>query len=361
MKPPVLEGVLEIPLSGPAVRRRRASGREHDGAGRAVFFAGPENRLVEHAVAVALGPRRARSFPIVLHGGTGTGKTHLARGIVEAWKKSHPRRRAEYFTASDFVRALHDALDAQAIEEFRSRLRDAELLVIDDVQRLAEKHAAEDELVHTIDALDDRGGRLILACSAPPGDLRTLPAGLRSRLQAGLAVPLVRPGATTRLALLRQAARLRGVQLDDAAAGLLAEELEVPVPGLLGALNELQMLAQVDGGVIDRDRAKHYLAHRRRKCPKIPEIAAATARKLSVRVSDLRSASRRQAVVTARAVAMYLARRLTRENFQQIGQYFGGRDHTTVIHNCRKAERLLRTDPGLSEAVRQLQAHWETP
>jgi chromosomal replication initiator protein len=364
MKPQAADPILEIPLPGPVVvagngSDGRGAGGPPPGSARTPLFVGPENRLIEAVISSLFSADRGEYFPIVVHGRTGTGKTHLAWGVVHIWRACFPDRPAEYATSTDFGRQLIDALDAQAVEEFRVKWREADLAVIEDLQRIAGKPAIQEELIHTLDALQRAGGAALLSCSTAPAETAGLLPALRSRLEGGLTAALARPAAATRLAVLRHVAGLRGVHLHETAAARLAGGLRTSVPGLLAALTELEMLARMEGGRIDLDRVRHYLARRSKDRPRLPDIAAAAARKFAVRIGDLRSASRRQAVVVARAVAMYLARKLTDQSLQQIGAYFGGRDHTTVIHNCRKVERLLKIDAAMSDVVGKLRQQWE--
>jgi len=182
---------------------------------------------------------------------------------------------------------------------------------------------------------------------------------LQSRLTAGLTIPLAPPGAETRLAVLQQLAALRNADLPEPVAQALAEGLTGTVSELVGALLHLMMKARLgdDQQPIDMPSAKQYLSMRSRKQrqPSLHEIALATARHFSLRLSDLRSPVRQRALVTARGVAVYLARHLTGESLQEIGRYFGGRDHTTVIHSCRRTEELFETDPAIREAINALQ------
>jgi chromosomal replication initiator protein len=293
--------------------------------------------------------------PIVFHGPPGMGKTHLAMGLAAAWKSRSRQSQAVYVPAIDFARELADAIEEQAVGDFRTRYRQASLLAIDDVDLLCTKEGAQRELVYTIDALLESGGRVVLTSSTPPEDLTGLVPNLLGRLLSGLSVGLALPGVETRFAILSRLARSRQVAVGEAVLRLLADKLSAPVPALLGALHELELAARVDGGAITLERARQYLAQRTSSSrPTLGEIAVATARHLSLRLADLRGPSRRRAVVAARGVAMYLARTLTASSLKQIGTYFHGRDHTTVSHGCRKTERLLESDPAIRDAVRLL-------
>ncbi len=355
-----MDGVIDIPIPAPKIPVGDGNrGPESPSLGLEEFVAGEENRSVEVLIRATLDDKSASYNPIVLFGPSGTGKSHLARGLITPWKATHRRTRVITTTAADFARELADAIETQAIDDFRRRYRRVNLLVLEDVAELADKPAAQEELAQTLDALVSEQRQVVATARVAPGQLAELSVRLRSRLEAGLAVPLVRPGSQTRRVVLRRLAQRRDIELIDAAAGVLAEGLNVTVPELCGALLQLEMPARLAGGVIDADAARRYLCDRRAlRQPSLREIASATAKSFSLKLSDLRSPSRRRAVVLARGVAMYLARRLTDNNYQQIGRYFSGRDHTTVMYGCRRTESLLKTDAAMREAVERLQQKW---
>jgi chromosomal replication initiator protein len=264
-----------------------------------------------------------------------------------------------YTTALDFARELNDAIETQAVEDFRDRYRRTSLFIVDDVGHLAEKLTAQRELVSMLDALEEDGTRAVLTAAAAPGQLPGLIPPLVSRLVGGLTVPLMRPAPGTRLEIVRRLAALRAIELEDSLIKVIADGLEGTVPELFGALVQLELSTQFEETAIDAEKIRQYLAQRNGATPpSLHEITLATARHFSLRVTDLRSASRRRAVVTARGVAMYLARTLTGMSLQQIGRYFGGRDHTTVSYGCSTTEKLLETEPSIREAVQQLQQRW---
>jgi len=355
----VQDAVVEIPLTGqPLACDTLSAGTQMTSLPVAVdgFIAGPENALVAVAVQSLLDPAAEAFSPVVFFGPPGLGKSHLALGLVTAWKAQFPRQPALLTTAVDFARHLAEAIETKTDDDFAEPYRQASLLVIEDVEHLATKPAAQQELIHLLDSLGATSARVVLtACTAPTQLPGLLPA-LQSRLLAGLTVPLAPPGRSARLAIVKQLARQRAVDLPPAIIGLLADELTGSVPELLGALMHLEMTAQVELSSIDASLVRRCLAQRRTTGqPTVRDIALLTARHFSLRLGDLRSATRRRTVVTARAVAMYLARTCTSSSLEEIGRFFGGRDHTTVAHGCRKTEELIAIEPSIREAVQQLQ------
>ena len=348
-------GVVTIPLPGPPLVGDPSSQDGHRGPTTLEFFAGPENCLIEPAVSGVLGRQPTPYNPLVLYGPSGTGKSHLARGLAATWKLNFPQSRVVYATATDFSREMTDAFEAQAVEDFRARYRGVNLAVFEDVGELAAKPAAQEELIRTLDAVIQRDGQVVVTASAAPREIGGFTPALQSRLSAGLCVPLALPGPDTRLAILQRWSSLREVEMADSILKLLAEGLAGTVPELLGAMLQLEVPAREEGRTIDACHVRVLLSHRDSTMrPKLRDIAASTARCFTLRLSDLRGKSRRRPVVAARGVAIYLCRQLTRESLSRIGEYFGGRDHTTVLHACRKTEELLETDPAIRQALDQL-------
>jgi chromosomal replication initiator protein len=355
----MVEGVIDIPLPGLATGGKMAleKGPAADDTS-SHFLAGPENRLVEVLVQSVLEEEPNGYNPIVLYGPSGTGKSHLALGVAAVWKARN-RRRVECVAAVDFARELADAIEMQALEEFRSKYRQASLLVFEDIGRLihraSEKLSAQEEFIHTLDELIDRGCWVIVTSAKAPGEMTGVLPALQSRLMAGLTVPLAPPEANTRLAIINRLAESRKIDLREPIAQTLAEGLSGTVPELMGALTQLEVPARRDGGHISLKNVRLLLArHGSERKSSIHAIALAAARHFGLKLSELRSPSRQRAVVLARDVAVYLARNIVKCSFEQIGQYFGGRDHTTVMHSWHKMDKLIKTEPAMRHEMKEL-------
>ncbi|MCR4411077.1 MAG: DnaA/Hda family protein [Thermoguttaceae bacterium] len=348
--------VVSIPIPGSALNIDAGRVAKNDSLlPLREFLIGPENRLVLVAIDAVLEGAVPQFQPIVLHGPAGCGKSHLAHGLVSIWRSRFRDRSAVYVTGADFARELADALETRTIDDFHARFRGAGFLAIDDLHLLAGKPAAQRELIPAIDAVADGGGRVVVTSLWAPERLTGIAPDLQSRLVGGLAVPLALPTAETRRAIVRRLAATRQLDLGDDVTELLADHLDAPVPLLAGAILQLEAEARLAGRAIGVEAVQQLLAARSALAvPSLREIAMAAAQHFAVRLSDLRSPSRRRAVVTARDVAMYLARALTNKSLREIGSYFAGRDHTTVSHGCHKTQKLLESDPAIRTAVEQL-------
>lgn len=322
--------------------------------------------------------------PLVLHGLPGVGKSTIARGVVariaEQLSRSANvdprgqdlRGQIVQLCGAEFARQYAAAVTARRVPVWRESIRQAALLVIEDLAPLAEKIAAQSELIHTIDAIANAGGKILVTSRQPVASIPKLVPGLLSRLAGGLCLAVPMPGPATRAALLLDFAAARRVRLQPGAARLLAEKHTLTAPELSGALNDLvaslkdakaprrtSRAAGNFGQVVEIDVAavRAYLKTRQqRNRVTLSDVARKAARYYGLKVADLRGASRRQSVVAARNLAMHVARQLTGESLSSVGEYFGGRDHTTVMHGCQRAQELTASDPLVRQAVLQVQA-----
>lgn len=356
----MVESLIELPLPGRTFARR--AGLPDDDVTLPSFVAGPENRLVAatlHRLLDVDGSADESSTRIslfMLHGPSGTGKTHLARGLVQHLKRSRPPRNAEYLTASDFRRQLIDAIDTHATSDFRARIRTCELLALDDLDHLpGEPHLLE-ELRNSLDALEARGSLVIATASRAAPNLPNLTPDLRSRLAAGLTLQLAPPGSAARRRLIEQAASAMGRTLSTEATDGLAEKISGTATELFGAILEL---CAADSGCNSRSaisdkNAAEFLVNRASRCPALREIIAVVAKYYRVPQKVLKSDSRKKSAVYARATAVFLARELAGASYENIGKALGGRDHTTIMHNFRKIQRELAHDVASRQAIEEL-------
>jgi chromosomal replication initiator protein len=362
----VTNGVLTIPLSGTALDRHSPDGASSRHLSRLDgFVAGDENALAHAAFSALLKDRpgtsdfaapvdgEARPFsPLLLYGPHGCGKTHLACGLADWWRERFPQTGVECLTAAEFARQYAAALDEGRLDAWREEIRRADLFVLEELGQLTGKQPAQAELVHTLDALLDREGLIVVTARTLPIHWTTLLPALRSRLSAALSIPLALPERATRRAILAQLAEARRLPLSGRALDGLADGVTGGVPLLASAMLELEISARLDGEGIDPARVKKLVAERdTAAAPSLRDIARLTAKVFGLKLSDLKGPHRQRSLVSGRCVAMFLARELTSCSLGEIGEFFGGRDHTTVLHGCRRTEQLLKRDTALRQAI----------
>jgi chromosomal replication initiator protein len=364
----VADHVIEIPLPGRTFCGSTAvSPLAAAPLAVPAFVAGPENFVLAGAIDRWLPPSESAvdtqptdefaALPAVLaiHGPSGTGKTHLVRGLVRDWQDRYGAESAEYFTATDFRHALLEAIKQKTVAEFRRRVRGRQLLAIDDLDRLPSDDYLQQELRYTIDACSENGGRLLVASSRAIGSLRNLAADVRSRLAAGLVLPAAAPDVAARKWLIRHASALVGRPLTEIAADRLAVAITGTANDVFGALLEL-CSEPTQRATADVASVERYLARRQARRPSMRVIVQRVSRYYRMPQQVLKSSSRRQSVVFARAVAVYLARDLAGLSYEQIGRALGGRDHSTVMHSYRKIARQLACDVATREAIDELRS-----
>ena len=362
----MISGVFSIPLNASsAIADGSAAPPLANHSERLRFIAGPENSLVR-IVAESLSGDSSRYRPIVIYGGTGVGKSALLHALVSLRGNSNDAIATLLVTTgADFARAYANAVDTDAVEDLRARYDRCSVVIIDDLHRLSAKPAAQQFLLHMLDRLDGRDGLLVATLRNAPHDTRGLLPGLVSRLSAGLLVPLVAPQAGARRAIVEQIAAERNIELPQALVDRLANPPAAlrtaftTAPQLRAALLQLVSRANILKRTLDADLFDEFAAeHAPETKALMRQITAAVAKHFQIPVADLRGKSRKQALVHARGVAMHLCRQLTAASFATIGRSFGRRDHTTVMHSCRRIETLIETDAASAHMVAELMAQF---
>ncbi len=355
-------GFFSIPLQAAAlgVRARRDSAKGR-GPRMHQFIGDDQNHLIPVAADAAL-QTVPRFIPILFHGPTGTGKTFLARGLVHLWNARHAQSTAVITSGADFAREYSRANVTDSLADFRKRFRSPAMLMIDDLDRMQDKVSAQDELTHTLDELTQNRSQVLITMKAAPLATAGLSPGLVSRLSSGLSVPVTTPGHEGRKAILAELLKLHRVRLTDPAMELLTgSSLLAPVESAtsFSDLNHLvtSLAAQMGDNrtEFDVDDVRSWLADRQstRAIP-MNLITRRVSKYFQLQVADLKGPSRQQRVVRARGVAMFLARQWTGKSLEQVGRHYGRRDHTTVLHACRKTKELMATDPAIRQAIDDL-------
>jgi chromosomal replication initiator protein len=305
------------------------------------FVIGPSNRLA-HAAALSVAEMPSQAYnPLFIYGPPGLGKTHLLHSVGNYVNAFGGGLVVRYATAEEFTNGFLAALRSRSLEDFKSRFRGADVLLVDDVQFLERKARSEEELFHTFNALYDAGSQLVITCDRLPSDLGELEDRLRERFAAGLVTDIERPDLATRLAIVRKRAAHGGIALSMAASQLLAERITTNVRALEGALIRLVAYGSLTGRDLDGDLTTDVLDRlgvvaEAQRAPSVREIQDAACSYFGLARTELLSRSRTARVVWARHAAMYLAKELTDHSLPKIASEFGGRDHTTVINACRR-------------------------
>ncbi|MDT8449884.1 MAG: chromosomal replication initiator protein DnaA [Wenzhouxiangellaceae bacterium] len=316
------------------------------------FVLGKSNELgFAAAQQVTQNPGNAYN-PLLLYGGTGLGKTHLLHAVGHELARQNRDFKIVYLHSEKFVSEMIQALRHASIDAFKARYRTADTLLIDDIQFFAGKDRSQEEFFHTFNALLESRQQIILTCDRYPKEVEGIEARLRSRFGWGLSVPIEPPDFETRVAILMKKAVEAGLNLDENVAMLIARRMRSNVRDLEGALNSLIANARFSGRRIDEEYTREILrdvlaVHDRQVT--VENIQKIVARYYQLRVTDLLSKRRTRNIARPRQMAMYLAKTLTQHSLPEIGEAFGGRDHTTVLHACRKIQSLCETDARLRE------------
>ncbi len=323
------------------------------------FVIGDGNRLA-HAAALAVAELPGQTYtPLFLHAPPGLGKTHLLHAIGSYVLAFSPGARVRYATAETFTNHFVSALHARALEPFKHAYRNVDVLLVDDIQFLASKAKTEEEFFHTFNALHESGRQLVLTCDRLPRALVGLEQRLRERFEAGLVVDIQPPDHATRVAILRKRAVLDDVALDDPSVlELIAERVTDNIRSLEGALIRVVAFQSLTQRPIDLALTTEVLdamyPARSRRAPTIADVQAIVAAHYKISVAQLTSASRTSQVAWPRQVAIHLARDLTGASLPTIGKAFGGRNHSTVLHACKRVSERCRDDPHVVDEIATL-------
>ena len=319
------------------------------------FVVGPCNRFA-HAAALGVSEAPGTNYnPFFLHGSVGLGKTHLMQSMCYTLLERAPETRILFLSCETFVNHFIGALENGDLQKFRNKYRNVDVLVVDDIHMLANKERTQEEFFHTFNTLYNAGKQIVLSSDSPPKEIPTLENRLVSRFKWGLVTEVESPCYETRMAILKRKSRQRGHELPDDVARLLAEHIDTNIRELEGAVTRVLGYATLSGQEVTPALARKVLkdvfsVHRGE--PSMEDVLRVVTGHFNVKVTDLQSRRRTNAIAYPRQVGMYLARKITRHSLEEIGGFFGGRDHSTVLYAVEKISRQIQAD----EAVRQLVA-----
>lgn len=323
----------------------------------AAFVEGTSNELAKAAAQqVAENPGQSYN-PLLLYGGVGLGKTHLMQAVGHQVRANNPKARVVYLHSQRFVQDMVSALKQGTMQDFMQYYRSVDTLLIDDIQFFAKKLRSQEEFFHVFNGLLERGHQMVLTCDRYPREIDGLEERLKSRFVWGLTVQIEPPELETRVAILMKKAEAEQVDLDPAVAFFIGERIRSNVRELEGALRRVIANARFTGSRITIDQVKRslrdLLAIQDRQV-RIENIQKTVAEYYNIKISDILSKRRNRSIARPRQMAMSLAKELTNHSLPEIGEAFGGRDHTTVLHACRKIAELRDTNADIAEDHKNL-------
>lgn len=359
---------------GQIAAARTAAARGGDGGGRPAvagngmnpnytfdsFVVGANNQFA-HAAALAVAQSPSRTYnPLFVYGGVGLGKTHLMQAVGQYIWSNKKGARVIYISSEQFTNDFIDAIQNSTLVKFRKRYRQADVLLIDDIQFLGGKERSQEEFFHTFNTLFDGHKQIVLSSDRPPTEISNLEQRLVSRFEWGLTAELQVPDIETRMAILRKKAETMTVKLDRSVLEFLAQRIRSNVRRLEGALLRVASYSSLCCGNLPTDEIerllKDILQEEGRRTISIDQIQRKVAEHYDVRFADMTSKRRPQNIAFPRQVAMYLARELTKASLSEIGEAFGGRDHGTVLYAHRLVKGRMHGEDGVRQTVSYLES-----
>jgi chromosomal replication initiator protein len=339
-----------------ALEERNGNGRLTHRFTFDTFVVGPSNRLA-HAAAISVAENPGQTYnPLFIYGGVGLGKTHLLHAIG-----NHCRAQGRdvcYISSETFTNDLVQSIRNKTMAEFRSRYRTPDVLLIDDIQFIANKESTQEELFHTFNALHSQGRQVVISSDRPPKAMVTLEERLQSRFEWGLMADIQIPDIETRQAILQTKAEESGLYVPRQVIEFIAQHVRNNIRELEGALNKIIAYAQLSGGAIDDDIVTVALADLGRQPERmtVEQIITAVCNHYGVTAEQLTSRKRSRAIAFPRQMVMYLARTETDASLPQIGEKLGGRDHTTILYGYEKIATLAETDTEVRRSVMEIKS-----
>ncbi|MFP7170620.1 chromosomal replication initiator protein DnaA [Terribacillus sp. 7520-G] len=322
------------------------------------FVIGSGNRFA-HAASLAVAEAPAKAYnPLFIYGGVGLGKTHLMHGIGHYVLDHNPSAKVVYLSSEKFTNEFINAIRDNKTAEFRAKYRNIDVLLIDDIQFLAGKEQTQEEFFHTFNALHEENKQIIISSDRPPKEIPTLEDRLRSRFEWGLITDITPPDLETRIAILRKKAKAEGLDIPNEVMLYIANQIDTNIRELEGALIRVVAYSSLINSDIDAslaaDALKNIIPSSKPKVITIHAIQEQVGERYNVRLEEFSAKKRTKAIAFPRQIAMFLSRELTDFSLPKIGEEFGGRDHTTVIHAHEKISKLLSEDEELQREIDEI-------
>ena len=319
------------------------------------FVIGNSNRFA-HAACLAVAEAPAKAYnPLFIYGGVGLGKTHLMHAIGHYILQNNPKAKVVYVSSEKFTNELINSIKDDKNEEFRTKYRNVDVLLIDDVQFIGGKERTQEEFFHTFNTLHENNKQIILSSDRPPKEIPTLEDRLRSRFEWGLIADIQPPDFETRIAILKKKADVENLNIPNEVMVYIATKIKSNIRELEGALIRIVAFSSLTNKEISVDLAsealKDIISNKQSRQVTIELIQDIVANYYNLRIEDFKSARRTRNIAYPRQIAMYLCRKLTDMSLPKIGEEFGGRDHTTVIHAYEKISAGLKKDESLKNAI----------
>ncbi len=321
------------------------------------FVSGPSNQFA-HAAAMAVANNPATTYnPLFIYGGVGLGKTHIINAIGNYIHNKNNSIKIAYYSSEKFMNELINSLRYAKMEDFRNKFRSMDVLLIDDIQFIAGKERTQEEFFHTFNALYESHKQIIVTSDKFPKEIPGLEERLRSRFEWGLIADIQAPDVETKLAILKMKADQNGLNIPEDVAFFLASSITSNVRELEGYLVRIGAYASLTSTPIDMDMAKNILKDiliEQNREISIESIQKIVANHFNIKTAELKSSKRLKTLVLPRQVAMYISRKMTSSSFPEIGNRFGGKDHSTIIHAIKKIEQKMEEDIQLKTTVERL-------
>ena len=325
------------------------------------FVVGPSNKLA-YAASVSVAEHPAKNYnPLLIYGDSGLGKTHLLYAIANVIRRNDPRAKIVYIKGDDFINEFIELIRAGRGNEFRAKYREADLLLVDDVQFVAGKEQVQNEFFHTFNTLYESGKQIVLTSDRPPSEMTLLDDRLRTRFEWGLLADVTPPDFETRMAIIKNKAALLGMELPDKIATYIAQNVTANVRQLEGTINKILAYKDLLGSDTDEEtvtRAIQDMLRRSNEYVPTPEtILDYICRFYGLEESVIRGQQRIRDAVQARQIAMYLIRSMTNLSLDEIGKVFDNRDHSTVLYSIQQIEKKMKKDASFAETVKEIKTN----